>query len=144
MLFSDNTFILFGCRLLVCIENWSYTSCQNGQFAFPSQGVIYGDCMLLVKKANVNLKNKQDPNPSTYFLYKDSNVFNGFHLYSQYIDYFSIYCVPQLAKKGDGVVVSDSHHNRYCMQIKHLDINKKRSQKCWYYHEKVLGLCILF
>ena len=125
MLFSDNTFILFGCRLLVCIENWSYTSCQNGQFAFPSQGVIYGDCMLLVKKANVNLKNKQDPNPSTYFLYKDSNVFNGFHLYSQYIDYFSIYCVPQLAKKGDGVVVSDSHHNRYCMQIKHLDINKK-------------------
>jgi hypothetical protein len=40
MLFSDNTCILFGCRLLVCIENWSYTSSKNGQFAFPSQGVM--------------------------------------------------------------------------------------------------------
>ena len=49
MLFSDNTYILFGCRLLVCIEN----------------------CMSLVKKTNVNSKNKQDPNPSRYILYKD-------------------------------------------------------------------------
>ena len=40
MLFSDNTCILFGCRLLVCIESWSYTSNKNGQFAFPSQGVM--------------------------------------------------------------------------------------------------------
>jgi hypothetical protein len=40
MLFSDNTCILFGCRLLVCIESWSYTSSKNGQFAFPSQGVM--------------------------------------------------------------------------------------------------------
>ena len=63
MLFSANTYILFGCRLLVCIENWSYTSCQNGQFAFPSQGV----CMLLVKKTNVNSKNKQDPQPIKIF-----------------------------------------------------------------------------
>jgi hypothetical protein len=28
----------------------------------------YGDCMLLVKKPNVNSKNKQDPNLSRYFL----------------------------------------------------------------------------
>ena len=62
MLFSDNTYILFGCRLLVCIENWPYTSCQNGQFAFPSQ-----DDMLLVKKTNVNSKNKQDPQPIKIF-----------------------------------------------------------------------------
>jgi hypothetical protein len=46
MLFSDNTYILFGCRLLVCIENWSYTSCQNGQFAFPSHGVMEIVCYL--------------------------------------------------------------------------------------------------
>jgi hypothetical protein len=31
--------------------------------------------MSLVKKTNVNSKNKQDPNPSRYILYKDSNVF---------------------------------------------------------------------
>ena len=60
----------------------------------------YGDCMLLVKKTNVNSKNKQDPNPSRFFLYTDSNVFNGFHHYSPYIDYFSINCVPQLARRG--------------------------------------------
>jgi hypothetical protein len=30
--------------------------------------------MLLVKKTNVNSKSKQDPNPSRYFLYKDSNL----------------------------------------------------------------------
>jgi len=34
--------------------------------------------------------------------------FNGFHHYSHYIDYFSMNCVPQLAKKGGSVVVSDS------------------------------------
>jgi hypothetical protein len=35
--------------------------------------------------------------------------FNGFHHYSHYIDYFSINCVPQLARKGVVVVVmSDS------------------------------------
>ena len=57
--------------------------------------------MSFAKKTNVNSKNKQDPNPSRYFLYKDSNVFlNGFHHYSHYIAYFSINCVPQLAKKG--------------------------------------------
>jgi hypothetical protein len=62
--------------------------------------------MLLVKKTNVNSKNKQDPNSSRYFLYKDSNIFfNGFHHYSHYIDYFSINCVPQLANKRG---VSDS------------------------------------
>jgi hypothetical protein len=32
--------------------------------------------------------------------------FNGFHHYSPYIDYFSINCVPQLAKRG--VVMTDS------------------------------------
>jgi hypothetical protein len=37
--------------------------------------VLYGDCMSLVKKTNVNSKNKQDPNPSRYILYKDSKVF---------------------------------------------------------------------
>jgi hypothetical protein len=31
VIISDNTYILFGCRLLVCIENWSYTSFQNEQ-----------------------------------------------------------------------------------------------------------------
>ena len=72
MLFSDKTYILFGCRLLVCIENWSYTSCQNGQFAFPSQGVME---IATCKENNVNSKNKHDPNTSIYFLYKDSNVF---------------------------------------------------------------------
>jgi hypothetical protein len=46
MLFSDNTYILFGCRLLVCIANWSYTSCQNGQFTLPSQGVMEIVCYL--------------------------------------------------------------------------------------------------
>jgi hypothetical protein len=40
MLFSDNTCILFGCPLLVCIESWSYTSSKNEQFAFPSQVVM--------------------------------------------------------------------------------------------------------
>ena len=64
--------------------------------------------MLLVKKTNVNSKNKQDP--PTYqdiFCIKIQTFFNGFHHYSHYIDYFSIKCVPQLAKKR-GVVVSDS------------------------------------
>jgi hypothetical protein len=37
---------------------------------------------------------------------KIQTLFNGFHHYSPYIDYFSINCVPQLAKKG--VVVTDS------------------------------------
>ena len=55
-------------RLLVCIDNWSYTSCQYGQFAFPRPR-CYGDCMLLVKKTNVNSKNKQDPQ-SRYFCIK--------------------------------------------------------------------------
>ena len=37
---------------------------------FPFQAkVLYGDCMSLVKKTNVNSKNKQDPNPSRYSLY---------------------------------------------------------------------------
>ena len=66
MLFSDNTYILFGCRLLVCIDNWSYTSYQNGQFAFPSQGVMEIVCYF-VKKTNVNSKNKQDPQPIKIF-----------------------------------------------------------------------------
>ena len=35
---------------------------------------------------------------------KIQTCFNGFHQYSHYIDYFSINCVPQLAKRG----VSDS------------------------------------
>ena len=61
--------------------------------------------MLLVKKTNVNsLKINRTPNLSRYFLYKDSNVFNGFLHYSPYIDYSSINCVPQLAKKGGGGV----------------------------------------
>ena len=98
MLFSDNACILFGCQLLACIENWSYTSTQNGQFAFPSKGVIW--------RLYVNSKNKQYPNPSRYILYKDSNVFNGFHHYSHYIEYFSMNCALQPAKSG--VVVSDS------------------------------------
>jgi hypothetical protein len=38
--------------------------------------------------------------------YQHFTFFNGFHHYSPYIDYFSINCVPQLAKKG--VVVTDS------------------------------------
>jgi hypothetical protein len=57
--------------------------------------------MLLVKKTNVNSKNKQDP--PTYqdiFCIKIQTFFNGFHHYSHYIDYFSINCVPQLVKKG--------------------------------------------
>ena len=37
---------------------------------------------------------------------KIQTFFNGFLHYSTYIDYFSINCVPKLAKKG--VVVSDS------------------------------------
>ena len=61
------------------------------------------------------------------FCIKIQTFFNGFHHYSPYIDYSSINCVPQLAKKG--VVVSDSPvpvaKNRYCMQIKHLDLKKK-------------------
>ena len=40
--------------------------------------VFYGDCMSLVKETDVNSKNKQDPNPSRYILYKDSNVFQCF------------------------------------------------------------------
>jgi hypothetical protein len=32
----------------------------------------YGDYMSLVKETNVNSKNKHDPNPSIYFLYKDA------------------------------------------------------------------------
>ena len=123
MLFSDNTYILFGCRLLVCIANW--LSELSEWTIYPSKPRCYGDCMLLVKKTNVNSKNKQDPNPSRYFLQKDSNVFNGFHHYSQYIDYFSINCVPQL--QGKGRVVSDPP-----VQIKHLDHRQKKSRKCWY------------
>jgi hypothetical protein len=63
--------------------------------------------MLLVKKTNVNSKNKQDPTHQDIFCIKIQTFFNGFHHYSHYIDYFSIKCVPQLAKKR-GVVVSDS------------------------------------
>jgi hypothetical protein len=33
--------------------------------------VLYGDCMSLVKKTNINSKNQEDPNPSRYILYKD-------------------------------------------------------------------------
>jgi hypothetical protein len=32
--------------LLVSIENLSYTSCQNGQFSFPSQGAMEIVCYL--------------------------------------------------------------------------------------------------
>jgi hypothetical protein len=38
------------------------------------------------------------------FCIKIQTFFNGFHHYSSYIDYFSINCVPQLAKKGGGGV----------------------------------------
>ena len=62
--------------------------------------------MSLVKKTNVNSKNKQDPDPSSYFCIKIQTFVNGFHHYSHYINYFSINCVAQLARKG--VVVSDS------------------------------------
>ena len=88
--------------------------------------------MSLVKKANVNSKNKQDPNSSRYILYTDSNVFNGFHHYSHYIDYFSINYVSQLA--NGGVVVSDSpvpvakilHANQISRSL------QKRSRTSWY------------
>jgi hypothetical protein len=63
--------------------------------------VLYGDCMSLVKKTNINSKNHQD-----IFCIKIQTSFNGFHHCSHYIDYFSMNCVPQLAKRG--VVVSDS------------------------------------
>jgi hypothetical protein len=33
-----------------------------------SEPRCYGDCLSLVKKTNVNSKNKQDPNPSRYIL----------------------------------------------------------------------------
>ena len=90
--------------------------------------------MLLVKKTNVNSKNKQDP--PTYqdiFCIKIQTFFNGFHHYSPYIDYFAINCVPQLAKKG--VVVSDSpvpvaKIDTACKS--NISILKKRSRKCWY------------
>ena len=85
---------------------------------YPSKPRCYGDCMLLVKKTNVNSKNKQDPNPSKFFCKKIQTFFNGFHHYSHYIDYFSINCVPQL--QGKGRVVSDPP-----VQIKHLDHRKK-------------------
>jgi hypothetical protein len=46
--------------------------------------------------------------PKSMYVLSENNIpfFNGFHHYSPYIDYSSINCVPQLAKKG--VVVSDS------------------------------------
>ena len=87
--------------------------------------------MLLVKKTNENSKNKQDPNPSRYFFYIDSNVFFMVFIISHYIDYFSINCVPQLAKKrgGGGVWFTCAcGKNRYCMQIIHLDLKKKDHQ----------------
>jgi hypothetical protein len=46
------------------------------------------------------------PTYQVIFCIKIQTFFNGFHHYSPYIDYFSINCVPQLAKKG--VVVTDS------------------------------------
>jgi hypothetical protein len=47
-------------------------------------------------------KNKQDPTYPTNCCFKIQTFFNGFHHYSPYIDYFSINCIPQLAKKGGG------------------------------------------
>jgi hypothetical protein len=52
------------------------------------------------------LKINRTPTHQDIFYIKIQTMFNGFHHYSQYIDYFSMNCVPQLAKTG--VVVSDS------------------------------------
>jgi hypothetical protein len=49
----------------------------------------YGDCMLLVKKPDVNSKNKQDPNPSRYFLLsRDWGRWLQFHKYLSFWNCF--------------------------------------------------------
>ena len=130
MLFSDNTCIFFGCRLLVCIKNWSYTSSQNGQFAFPSQGVMEIAFHMWRKQI---LKINRTPTHQDISCIKIQPFFNGFRHYSQCIDYFAMNFVPQLAKKV--VMVSDSpvpvaKIDTACKS--NISIFRKRSRKCWY------------
>jgi hypothetical protein len=65
--------------------------------------VLYGDCMSLVKKTNVNSKNKQDPNPKRYILYKDLIVF----IFRVIMLIISLWIVFHNLQKRE-VVVSDS------------------------------------
>jgi hypothetical protein len=55
---------------------------------------------LCLPQAQVN----QSPPHQDIFCIKIQTFFNGFLHYSPYIDYSSINCVPQLAKKGGGGV----------------------------------------
>jgi hypothetical protein len=79
MLFSDNTCILFGCRLLVCIESWSYTSSKNEQLPFQAKVLwrLYAQALdIQWIKCGVNMEKIVS---LLYYIYNSDTIF--FHIY---------------------------------------------------------------